>query len=185
MKRVWGGKRSTVLTALKIMGILFFSSRRRHTRYWRDWSSDVCSSDLILNHSNPSFAGILKTVRMTISNMRTSDLRPTSPLLSLRLQKHTSLTVLKILQPKTSNSDLSSALVELIINKLHNIYPNILRHQRKINLQLKTHQTLPTDYKTAQLKMMKSLCHTMYLHCSMKYLIKFSTKKIANCGYNK
>src|SRR3712207_9415927 len=24
----------------------FFSSRRRHTREWRDWSSDVCSSDL-------------------------------------------------------------------------------------------------------------------------------------------
>src|SRR5438445_4872560 len=24
----------------------FFSSRRRHPRYWRDWSSDVCSSDL-------------------------------------------------------------------------------------------------------------------------------------------
>src|SRR3712207_9357913 len=27
-------------------GYVFFSSRRRHTRYWRDWSSDVCSSDL-------------------------------------------------------------------------------------------------------------------------------------------
>src|SRR3712207_8504859 len=27
-------------------GMCFFSSRRRHTRYWRDWSSDVCSSDL-------------------------------------------------------------------------------------------------------------------------------------------
>src|SRR3712207_988986 len=27
-------------------GCLFFSSRRRHTRYWRNWSSDVCSSDL-------------------------------------------------------------------------------------------------------------------------------------------
>src|SRR2546429_7377569 len=26
--------------------ILFFSSRRRHTRCSRDWSSDVCSSDL-------------------------------------------------------------------------------------------------------------------------------------------
>src|SRR2546429_4730003 len=25
----------------------FFSSRRRHTRCSRDWSSDVCSSDLI------------------------------------------------------------------------------------------------------------------------------------------
>src|SRR3712207_8389763 len=28
--------------------MFFFSSRRRHTRYWRDWSSDVCSSDLYL-----------------------------------------------------------------------------------------------------------------------------------------
>src|SRR5690606_24392232 len=27
--------------------IFFFSSRRRHTRFSRDWSSDVCSSDLI------------------------------------------------------------------------------------------------------------------------------------------
>src|SRR3712207_8702961 len=26
--------------------VFFFSSRRRHTRYWRDWSSDVCSSNL-------------------------------------------------------------------------------------------------------------------------------------------
>src|SRR5690625_7150665 len=26
----------------------FFSSRRRHTRWPRDWSSDVCSSDLIV-----------------------------------------------------------------------------------------------------------------------------------------
>src|SRR5437870_11734452 len=27
-------------------GKFFFSSRRRHTRWPRDWSSDVCSSDL-------------------------------------------------------------------------------------------------------------------------------------------
>src|SRR3712207_8407190 len=30
-----------------VLYIYFFSSRRRHTRYWRDWSSDVCSSDLV------------------------------------------------------------------------------------------------------------------------------------------
>src|SRR5690554_6991006 len=30
----------------------FFSSRRRHTRCGRDWSSDVCSSDLV-NDANP------------------------------------------------------------------------------------------------------------------------------------
>src|SRR5690606_40694043 len=29
----------------------FFSSRRRHTRFSRDWSSDVCSSDLELHTS--------------------------------------------------------------------------------------------------------------------------------------
>src|SRR2546429_4727147 len=28
----------------------FFSSRRRHTRCSRDWSSDVCSSDLLVWH---------------------------------------------------------------------------------------------------------------------------------------
>src|SRR5699024_11255669 len=34
----------------------FFSSRRRHTRSKRDWSSDVCSSDLLINqiqHQKP------------------------------------------------------------------------------------------------------------------------------------
>ena len=28
----------------------FFSSRRRHTRYTSDWSSDVCSSDLCISN---------------------------------------------------------------------------------------------------------------------------------------
>ena len=28
--------------------IFFFSSRRRHTRLVSDWSSDVCSSDLVM-----------------------------------------------------------------------------------------------------------------------------------------
>src|SRR5438046_10683352 len=30
------------------MFLFFFSSRRRHTRLVSDWSSDVCSSDLVL-----------------------------------------------------------------------------------------------------------------------------------------
>src|SRR2546421_4466285 len=29
----------------KLLEVFFFSSRRRHTRSDRDWSSDVCSSD--------------------------------------------------------------------------------------------------------------------------------------------
>src|SRR5256885_6512281 len=35
--------------------VFFFSSRRRHTRLQGDWSSDVCSSDLIY-HSPEEFA---------------------------------------------------------------------------------------------------------------------------------
>src|SRR5690349_23384694 len=35
---------NTVL--MKVLLDFFFSSRRRHTRSLRDWSSDVCSSDL-------------------------------------------------------------------------------------------------------------------------------------------
>src|SRR6266487_3450665 len=31
---------------LVVIGVFFFSSRRRHTRWTGDWSSDVCSSDL-------------------------------------------------------------------------------------------------------------------------------------------
>src|SRR5690606_40740379 len=31
---------------LMVYSYFFFSSRRRHTRFSRDWSSDVCSSDL-------------------------------------------------------------------------------------------------------------------------------------------
>src|SRR5205085_4901091 len=35
-----------LLADLASRGFFFFSSRRRHTRFDCDWSSDVCSSDL-------------------------------------------------------------------------------------------------------------------------------------------
>src|SRR2546430_12607887 len=35
-----------------MLSFFFFSSRRRHTRFDCDWSSDVCSSDL-LDHERP------------------------------------------------------------------------------------------------------------------------------------
>src|SRR5207253_8153997 len=37
----------------------FFSSRRRHTRWPRDWSSDVCSSDLEVGRSGSSIINII------------------------------------------------------------------------------------------------------------------------------
>src|SRR5574340_872845 len=35
---------------IAILVLFFFSSRRRHTRSFGDWSSDVCSSDLYFGH---------------------------------------------------------------------------------------------------------------------------------------
>src|SRR5437762_4002833 len=35
------------MSILDCFFFFFFSSRRRHTRYIGDWSSDVCSSDLM------------------------------------------------------------------------------------------------------------------------------------------
>src|SRR5256886_16895305 len=39
--------------------IFFFSSRRRHTRFDCDWSSDVCSSDLRLVAARPGWTVVL------------------------------------------------------------------------------------------------------------------------------
>src|SRR6185369_1435898 len=36
---------------MKFSTFFFFSSRRRHTRFKCDWSSDVCSSDLLRRHT--------------------------------------------------------------------------------------------------------------------------------------
>src|SRR2546421_1101769 len=36
-----------IVTVVAFCSFFFFSSRRRHTRSDRDWSSDVCSSDLL------------------------------------------------------------------------------------------------------------------------------------------
>src|SRR5207245_7298496 len=38
---------------LAVTGYFFFASRRWHTRCYRDWSSDVCSSDLCLGRGFP------------------------------------------------------------------------------------------------------------------------------------
>src|SRR2546430_13341002 len=38
---------SYVYSSLVLWFFFFFSSRRRHTRFDCDWSSDVCSSDLV------------------------------------------------------------------------------------------------------------------------------------------
>src|SRR5215813_14306512 len=51
---------SSVAVGKVVEGHFFCSSRRRHTRCGRDWSSDVCSSDL----SGPASGGAWWSVRV-------------------------------------------------------------------------------------------------------------------------
>src|SRR6267142_5443020 len=53
--------------------VFFFSSRRRHTRLTCDWSSDVCSSDLVASLAGHIKAGRLKALGVT-SGKRTAAL---------------------------------------------------------------------------------------------------------------
>src|SRR3989304_8511956 len=48
--------RTSRYPAWRILFCFVFSSRRRHTRCSRDWSSDVCSSDLPRDEAGPVFA---------------------------------------------------------------------------------------------------------------------------------
>src|SRR3712207_7052278 len=53
-----------------VLFFFFFSSRRRHTRYWRDWSSDVCSSDLELRVLVDETRPFLQGSRLTAWELR-------------------------------------------------------------------------------------------------------------------
>src|SRR2546430_11504948 len=47
-----------ILFWMPTLNFFFFSSRRRHTRFDCDWSSDVCSSDLGAQLGSPPAAGL-------------------------------------------------------------------------------------------------------------------------------
>src|SRR5690606_41159441 len=51
----------------------FFSSRRRHTRFSRDWSSDVCSSDLMAPRDFAKGIEVNKSIRIRIAGMPAGD----------------------------------------------------------------------------------------------------------------
>src|SRR5690606_40673204 len=56
-----------------------FSSRRRHTRFSRDWSSDVCSSDLRLPRSPRMDGAIVKEADGTLRVLEARYVRKGQP----------------------------------------------------------------------------------------------------------
>src|SRR5438445_1500757 len=87
----------------------FFSSRRRHTRYWRDWSSDVCSSDLF-STIDIAVMVIIATLAITLAFKFQRGLRP-----GIRLER--ALQMLENLMKR--NLVLEAQVAELKIKKVH------------------------------------------------------------------
>src|SRR5690606_8559909 len=50
----------------------FFSSRRRHTRFSRDWSSDVCSSDLLKEYGDKLSADKKGVIEAGLEKLKTA-----------------------------------------------------------------------------------------------------------------
>src|SRR5215510_2094861 len=68
------------------MWFFFFSSRRRHTRWPRDWSSDVCSSDLAIDGAVVAGATefLVNDSHSTMQNLRPDELNGRASYLSGR-----------------------------------------------------------------------------------------------------
>src|SRR5699024_11904289 len=56
--------------------LFFFSSRRRHTSSKRDWSSDVCSSDLFEDHNHVSGGDHTQHPEFAIARWAANNLTP-------------------------------------------------------------------------------------------------------------
>src|SRR5690606_39454552 len=73
---------------LTLFYCFFFSSRRRHTRFSRDWSSDVCSSDLCLDSFKTGCQAGAMTTRDLEHLLRETGLRVTRPRLAVLRAVH-------------------------------------------------------------------------------------------------
>src|SRR5260370_27346739 len=67
------------MISLSLSLFFFFSSRRRHTRFKCDWSSDVCSSDLVYGPStcNPRMDHKRHAVALVLSGDGERGVAPT------------------------------------------------------------------------------------------------------------
>src|SRR5256886_11321560 len=82
----------------------FFSSRRRHTRFDCDWSSDVCSSDLWLTSVRVGSTGGVSVVTITFSALDATFTVTRSEEHTSELQSQSNLVCRLLLEKKKTNA---------------------------------------------------------------------------------
>src|SRR5256886_7085241 len=93
-----------------MIGFFFFSSRRRHTRFDCDWSSDVCSSDLdewLAVHREAHRLGIPSNCTMLYGHVETMADR-VDHLLALRALQDETAGFLTYIRSEEHTSELQS-----------------------------------------------------------------------------
>src|SRR6266403_2091633 len=97
--------------------LFFFSSRRRHTRSLRDWSSDVCSSDLGVKLDGRKYK--LGGIEGETARAITSGLTPVQvdAILELQLHRLTQLSVDEILKELKSIRERITELEEILASE--------------------------------------------------------------------
>src|SRR5947209_10555583 len=111
----------------------FFSSRRRHTSYWRDWSSDVCSSDLGIS-GDDSMRGLDIRMNQVLKHL---------PLHAARLRKrlgnrHDRAVVLEHLDdvlPGVSHFGHVAALVPDLHELPHSVFQTPIRNSVAVRIE--------------------------------------------------
>src|SRR6266550_9483896 len=66
--------------------LFFFSSRRRHTRCSRDWSSDVCSSDLAAREAETAHESTIRGIRDALENAQAEETALVTQLTACRVE---------------------------------------------------------------------------------------------------
>src|ERR1035438_7192047 len=71
-------------SVMSLFYFFFFSSRRRHTRCLSDWSSDVCSSDLVFHYQWREVRGdFLRSLQLNVQRVRRGTIHASNPQVSL------------------------------------------------------------------------------------------------------
>src|SRR5207245_3521596 len=124
----------------------FFSSRRRHTRCYRDWSSDVCSSDLCWGVEFPvAVRGLFRPHYVTWSEQRRIESQAPPHLRNVvQIITETGLRVYKELTPMRKDQvDFVNATVWIHDSKTPNGIAEI--HLTPLALEAFTSQMLISD----------------------------------------
>src|SRR6266566_6613592 len=83
-----------------LLVFFFFSSRRRHTRLQGDWSSNVCSSDLLVRRASSVGSAVNGAASVTTRSWRSALLRGRSEEHTSELQSPCNLVCRLLLEKK-------------------------------------------------------------------------------------